>query len=124
MHNMNLYWVKECSHKGLREDMEMDKIKMKSADREETWEEVEWASEEKPTALRREEYWTLARGGTVSLKVVRKLDRHGLGNCLRKWGTRENEDKGRWLCNVYWSVKVSVAWSTASDSNMQNEHTH
>lgn len=55
---------------------------------------------EEQTASLREKYWTLARGGKVSLKVVHKLDGHRLGNCLRKCGTRENEDRGRWLYNV------------------------
>lgn len=41
----------------------------------------------------------------------------------RKSGS-ENEDGGRWLHSVYWSVKISVAWSAASDSNTQNEDTH
>ena len=59
----------------------------------------------------------MARGSNVSLQVLHKLDGRRLCHCLRKWGTRENEDRGRWLYNVYWSVKISVAWSTASDSS-------
>lgn len=79
---------------------------------------------EEQTASLKGKYWNLARGGKVSLKVVHKLDGHRFSNCLSKCGTGENEDRGRWLYNVYWSVKISVAWSTASDSNMQNEDTH
>lgn len=86
---------------------------------------MEWASDEKrQTGSLRGICWTLARGGKVSLKVAHKLDGHRFGNCLSKCGTRENEDRGRRLHNVYWSGKISVAWSAASDSNMQNEDTH
>lgn len=50
------------------------------------------------------EHWQ--KGGKTSLQVVSQIGQtRNSANCLKKWGEREIEDRGRWLRNVWWSVK-------------------
>lgn len=50
------------------------------------------------------EHWQ--KGGKTSFQVVSQIGQtRNSANCLKKWGEGEIEDRGRWLRNVWWSVK-------------------
>lgn len=91
----------------------------------ETWEKVEWVSEERSRLPDWEgivEHWQEV--ATYYFKYFANWMDTGFETVWETMEESEVEDLGRWLYNVCWSVKITVAWSTVSDSNTKNKDTH